>query len=153
MAMTRHVTIGVIAAVMAGCATSAGTGTRLMTAQIVGPEAVTNVGVEPKTIDPSTGQAATVRYHLSDAASVQLDLVDEDGHVIRRVESGSQLAGSHQVVWDGCATSGAIAPRGVYRYVIIAQGPRGQAIHDPSPQTGGEELTPTEFTFDSASGT
>jgi len=143
------------AALMAGCATSVSVQSQLLhpAAQAL---AITGVGVEPKTLDfaqASKEPAVVVRYRLSRAASVSLDLVDAAGRVVRRVDAGAQEAGLQQLAWTGQDETGRAAPSGVYRYVLHARASDGaQATHDPSAVTGGEELEPRDFTFDRATG-
>ena len=47
--------------------------------------AITNVGVEPKTIDLTQFQRATIRYELTHSATVTIDLVDEEGRVVEQL--------------------------------------------------------------------
>jgi len=137
-----------------GCAT---TTARVVTPRASRPAAATlrieRVGVEPKTIGVSNATTATIRYDLSRPATVTVDLVDDEGFVARRLEAGKQSVGMHTVVWDGRRAASERVPNGVYRYVIRAQGEDGQqAIHDPSGQTGGEEVHVRDFTFDPETG-
>jgi len=115
--------------------------------------AITNVGVEPKMIDINQQQVAAIRYELTQPATVVIDLVGEEGRLMRRLDAGQQTAGMHTMTWDGRATDGQSVPRGVYRYVVVAKTPHSSLIYDPSRTTGGEELTPWDFTFDKDTGT
>lgn len=115
--------------------------------------AITNVGVEPKTLEVQQGQAAAIRYALSRPASVTVELVDEEGGVVRQLEAGRQPAGPHAIRWDGRTAEAQPVADGVYRYVIRAQEPQGdEALYDPSKETGGEELLAEPFTFDAQTG-
>ena len=117
------------------------------------PLAIDKVRVEPKTIDTQRPDVASLHYELSRDATVRIDLVDEEGAVVRRLEVGRQPAGLQQFRWDGRDAAGTLVSAGVYRYVIIGETPDGQsARHDPSAQTGGEELEPRDFTFDRQTG-
>jgi len=146
------------AMLMAGCAIGAGvTAQRLHLHPAAAPAlAITGVGVEPKMLDlarASTEPAVVVRYRLSRAASVSLDIVDAAGHVVRRMETAAQDAGPWQAAWNGRDETGRVVPSGVYRYVLQARASDGtQATHDLSAATGGEELEPRDFTFDRATG-
>ena len=113
------------------------------------------VGVEPKTIDVRRGEQAQIRYALSTAAEVAIDMVDEEGHVIRHLAVGQQGAGPQTIVWDGRSDDGVPVSAGVYRYIILAtHSPfnRQSTRYDPSTDEGGEELQVRDFTFDPASG-
>ena len=139
--------------VIAGCAmTPTGRASRSLAMPSAIPPAITSVGVDPKTLHP--GGQVTIRYELSQPANVRIDLVDDEGRVVRQLAAGRQIAGPQQIIWDGRADDGTAAPGGVYRYVIRAQNAEGHdTVYDPSRDTGGEELQPRDFTFDRAAGT
>lgn len=112
---------------------------------------ITGVGVEPKTLHPGGG--VTIRYTLTQPATAHIDLVDEDGRVVRRLDAGRQGAGAQTLPWDGRTDEGTPVSGGVYRYIIHAlDGAGHHAVHDPSPDHGGEELVPRDFTFDPLTG-
>lgn len=143
------------ASLLAGCAaSSAGKKPSLASPAVAAPALeIVRVGVEPKTLDLRAGGAETVRYDLTRAAEVRLEIVDEEGRVARRVEAGLQPAGSQKLVWDGLTSRGDKASEGVYRYVLRAQDAAGgQAVYDPSTESGGDELVPRDFTFDPGAG-
>ena len=138
-------------ALLSGCAAprTAGITARPGRGSGVAALAITRVGVEPKTITLESGQQATIHYELSHPASVRVDVVDDEGHVVRELEPGTQAVGIQQVDWDARTASGQPVPGGVYRYVIRAQDTGGhRAVYDPSGETGGEELQPWKFVFD-----
>ena len=140
---------------LAGCATTAGTNAGGAVSTVV-PLAITNVGVEPKTIDPAQRQIATIRYELSRPATVTVDLVDEEGRVVRQLDAGKQSAGMRTATWDGCMTNGRPVPSGVYLYIIRTSTvyglPTTDYSYDPSTTTGSEELEAWKFTFDKETG-
>lgn len=145
---------GLTGLLLVGCAS-----TSLQTSSIQSPmslgssEFISAVGVDPKTIDLSRKEAVTVRYTLAEAANVHIDFVDEEGFVTRQLKPGLQQAGRQSVVWDGQDDNGQPSGSGVYRYVIFALDNQQQyRIHDPSFMTGGEELKPTNFTYDRNTG-
>lgn len=137
---------------LAGCAASR-TAVRAPWPQAATAPVISRVGVEPKTLDLGSGGAVRIRYTLDRAADVWVDVVTEEGVVARRLSAGRQSAGSHEVVWDGRTAHIVPVPDGVYRYAIHARTHEGpETVHNPSSSTGGEELTPREFTFDRAGG-
>ena len=141
-----------VEALLAGCASPGAAGTRIAQSMAETGLTIANVGVEPKTLEPG-GARTTIRYTLTHPARVRVDFADEAGRVVRQTDEASQPAGAHQVIWDGRRDDGRPAAGGVYRYIIRARDDAGhEVVHDPSMQTGGEELTPREFTFDRASG-
>jgi hypothetical protein len=142
-----------MASALAGCATQPVAKATTQPAVAVEPLTIRRVGVEPKTIHVDTGQAAMISYELSRAAEVRIDVVDDEGRVIRPLDAVWQAKGMHTARWDGQTAQGEPAPSGVYRYVIQAQAQDGQhAVYDPSRDTGGEELQPREFVFDRQTG-
>lgn len=132
-----------IGLISSGCATAG---------RVKAPLAITQVGVEPKTLDPREHGQVKIRCSLTSPAAVFIDLIDEEGQVIRRIEAGPQPVGLLATQWDGRTAEGQAVPRGVYRYVIHAQDASGrQEIYNPS-ETGGEELQPRGFVFDQKTG-
>ncbi len=130
--------------ISSGCATGG---------KVKAPLAITQVSVEPKTLDLREHGQVNIRYTLTSPATVFIDLIDEEGRVIRQIGAGPQPAGSLTTQWDGRTAQGQPVPGGVYRYVIRAQDAQGrQEIYDPSGETGGEELQPHDFVFDQKTG-
>lgn len=108
-----------------------------------------DVTAEPKTIDPRRGERVSVRFRLDRTAEVFVDFVDPDGRRVGRVEAGTLEAGARSVVWDGRTPEGRPVGPGVYRYVIHARDASGRTgIHDPSRETGGDEVAIAKFTYD-----
>ena len=70
----------------------------------------------PNPFNPAT----TIQYSLPEAASVSLKIYDIAGQVIRHLIEQKQVAGSHQVVWDGLDQSGVPTANGVYFYELKA---------------------------------
>jgi len=118
------------------------------------PFAIRRVAVEPKTIDVRLSQEVTIQYELTHPANVVIDIVDEDGVVVRRLREDRQEAGPHQMRWDGRDTNEARVASGVYRYSIradsLVSSNRQSVTYDPSTDTGGEELSPRDFVWDAA---
>jgi flagellar hook assembly protein FlgD len=61
-------------------------------------------------------------YGLPRDARVEIAVFDLLGRRVRRLESGSRLAGRHRVVWDGRNESGAQLGNGVYMVRMTAAG-------------------------------
>ncbi|MBI4598387.1 MAG: hypothetical protein HY737_08320 [Candidatus Omnitrophica bacterium] len=139
-------------ALIAGCATSQmGSVAPTLPATTAGGElAISGVRVEPKTLDLSQPRAgALVSFQLSDTADIWLEIVDDEGRLVRRTEPEPVEFGRRSLGWNGRADDDTPVPNGVYRYVIHAKAPDGrEAVYNPSTETGGEELTARNFTFD-----
>lgn len=70
------------------------------------------------------GQIPTLHYHLPTvAASVQIEVRDLRGTVVRTVQLGSQPGGLHRISFDGRGL-----PSGLYLYRVVAADAAGQPI-------------------------
>ena len=59
------------------------------------------------------------------ATRVALDVVDADGNLLRRLDTGSRSAGKQELKWDGRDTAGKPVAAGSYFYKVTAQGASG----------------------------
>jgi hypothetical protein len=73
-----------------------------------------------------------VPYELSAAAAVQVGIYDSTGRLVRRLADGTQVAGRHEVVWDGTDARGSSLPAGVYTYRLEAISGDGTAVRRTS---------------------
>ncbi|WP_447968371.1 flagellar hook assembly protein FlgD [Nitrospira sp. M1] len=73
---------------------------------------------------------ATMSYVLEEnAKTVEIDVLNEKGTVIRRLTNlGSQEAGAHQIVWDGEDQSGDRVDAGTYSFLPKAINPDGKEV-------------------------
>lgn len=110
------------------------------------------VGVEPKSFIPGSGGPATVRFTIPRPASVVVDLADRRGVLVRRLDLGPAEAGAVVAAWDGRDFMGRPVGPGVYRYLIRAEEDSGRVHRFDAPGTGGEELSPRDFTYDPSTG-
>ncbi len=75
------------------------------------------------------GGAAQVVYTLSDSASVDIEVLNIAGLVVRRlVADRDQVAGPQQVTWDGRSAAGSAAPAGTYLVRIVARSADGRQV-------------------------
>jgi flagellar basal-body rod modification protein FlgD len=71
--------------------------------------------------------AVSLPYTLSsDAADVQVEIMNSAGQVVRTIHSGALSAGSSNVVWDGKSGSGSPLSPGAYSYRVTAFDAQGQ---------------------------
>ena len=70
----------------------------------------------PNPFNPST----EIRYRLAKSSKVVLSIYDVRGHMIQRLVSGTQQAGSYSVVWNGLDANGARVNSGIYIYELKA---------------------------------
>ncbi|HEY7846936.1 MAG TPA: glycosyl hydrolase family 18 protein [Candidatus Limnocylindria bacterium] len=76
---------------------------------------------------------AQVEYTLKSAATaVALDVLDEDGTVVRSLALGAQPAGANTATWNGRLTGGAWAPAGKYLLRLTATDGAGRDHAGPS---------------------
>ena len=70
----------------------------------------------PNPFNPAT----TIHYTLPEITPVSLTIYDIAGQVVRHLIDQKQVAGSHQVIWDGLDEFGAQTANGVYFYELRA---------------------------------
>lgn len=58
--------------------------------------------------------STTIAYSLPEAGTVQVRIFDLKGAPVRQLASESQMAGRHELTWDGLDDRGGRVPRGVY---------------------------------------
>jgi len=76
-----------------------------------------------------TGGPAPIRYALErDAAKVRIDVSDQEGRLVRRLEYADRPSGLNAVEWDGRSQTGALVPAGVYRYGLSAIDAHGKPV-------------------------
>lgn len=78
------------------------------------------VGVGP---NPGSGPVR-IGFTLMHAAQVEVDIFDVQGRLVASPGRGSWPAGAHELVWDGRARNGELAPAGMY--VVQYAHPGGQ---------------------------
>lgn len=100
-----------------------------------------NLGYIGKVVDVNSDQVSLVEggsaywsYELpSGVTSVQYDIVDENGNVVRSVtaapdDSGDFPSGRIEVSWDGLDDNGNPVPAGTYRLEVTAKNSQGQVM-------------------------
>jgi len=71
----------------------------------------------PNPFNPAT----TISYELPNPATVNLDIYDVSGRLVRSLERGVQRpAGAHAVMWDGKDSAGRTVQSGVFFYRLVA---------------------------------
>ncbi len=73
------------------------------------------------TLDDS-GRSSPAGYILPDDANVTITIYDHTGEPVRTIELGQQMAGRHDVVWDGAGDDGQQLPAGPYFFKVAAYG-------------------------------
>ncbi len=75
-------------------------------------------GSHPNPFNPVTW----IRFDLSSEATVQVDVLDVRGRLVRRLLNDIRGAGSHRVAWDGRDDAGAPLAAGLYLARLRTQG-------------------------------
>jgi hypothetical protein len=81
-------------------------------------------GYELRQNSPNPVRAATsIRFAVPHEQSIELQVYDVSGRVVRTLSNGVWPAGSHSLDWDGRNGAGVAVPAGVYFYrLVTAQG-------------------------------
>lgn len=80
---------------------------------------VSGFGDSPDPFRPSTGQTTTIRYTLSEPATVSLKIYNSGGTLVRTLVSDVfQTTLTNQLVWNGRNDSNVIVPAGTYSYKL-----------------------------------
>jgi len=69
----------------------------------------------PNPFNPST----EIRFELDMSGSVELNVYDARGHLVRSLVAGDFAAGSHGVIWDGSDRAGRQVASGVYQVRLV----------------------------------
>jgi len=87
------------------------------------------VSAEGSQISKEDGSISSVSFSLEEhAASVNVNIFDSRGNIVRTIESGAQQAGRHTIRWDGLDYTGSQVPDGVYSLGIRAAGMNGEPL-------------------------
>jgi hypothetical protein len=71
----------------------------------------------PNPFNPST----SIRFYLPERGSVEIQVYDVHGALVRRLASGHFDAGSHTVDWDGTDAHGQPVASGMYVYRLVTE--------------------------------
>lgn len=86
------------------------------------------VGLDMPLVQVGAGPA-TIRYALEkDAARVSINILDQQGQVIRTMEYAGRPSGLNVAEWDGKNQNGTPMPAGVYRYALSATDAQGASV-------------------------
>jgi flagellar hook assembly protein FlgD len=114
---------------------AAGPDVRPWTAAVPGPPplAVRRFRAAPAVLTPNgdgVGEATTISFALTTAATATVDIVNGSGVTVRRLANARSFpAGPSRLLWDGRDNSGGLVPDGLYTVFISAQSP-GQSDTD-----------------------
>ena len=86
------------------------------------------VGLDMPLVQVGEGPA-TIRYALDkDAARVSINILDQQGQVIRTLDYAGRSSGLNIAEWDGRNQNGTPMPPGVYRYALSAVDAQGASV-------------------------
>lgn len=86
--------------------------------------------------DQGESGAAALRYNLPSAASVQIQIRDLQGTLVRTLTLGPQPAGQGQLAFDGLGNDGRPLPPGRYVYNVAATDAAGGSVAGVSTASG-----------------
>ena len=75
---------------------------------------ITTLDNYPNPFNPTTD----IRYSLSKASKVQIDIYNLKGQNVKTLVSQNQEAGEHYVTWNGTDKTGSSVPSGIYLYKL-----------------------------------
>lgn len=106
---------------------------KLYLASLNNAQAVDFIGKEIEArgdaIQLSEGNSAQLSYELNgDAGSSTIHIYDQNMHVVRTIELGSQAAGVHEWMWDGRDNQGNQVATGTYTFEVSAMDVDGEAV-------------------------
>jgi flagellar basal-body rod modification protein FlgD len=91
----------------------------LRAASLVGHDAL----VEASQVDLEAGSGLRGEVLANSAGTIQIEILDASGQVVRRMPAEANAAGAVPYAWDGKTASGAVAPAG--RYTVRASAVSG----------------------------
>jgi len=88
-------------------------------------------------VELAAGSSADLNYTVAgNAHTVTIDIVDQNGQVVRTLERGPQDAGNQTVNWDGNGSDGNHAGAGVYTFKVTANDADGGVVESTTYLTG-----------------
>lgn len=87
-----------------------------------------NVIADTSTFALSDKLSASLDYKLPKDANVTISIYDSNHSVVKSVDIGKQLTGTHSFNWDGTNNNSIRATSGNYTYEITAEGTDGQNV-------------------------
>ncbi len=111
---------------------------------------ISDVSHNARRFVPEHNERVTIRFKLSEPASVQLRIYDARDWLVRKIDSADILSkGEHRLAWDGLDQSGRRVPAEAYHYTLTASTAQGQqAEYDVSDLTGGDTLEIKDIEWD-----
>lgn len=80
------------------------------------------VSVSPSSFNPSAGDVTTLHVSLARAATIDVQVIDRDGYVIRALPSLRGTAGDNVLTWNGRGDDGAIVPDEAWSFRVTVDG-------------------------------
>lgn len=88
------------------------------------------VRVQADSAEIGSSGTANLSYKLSgNATDVTVEITNSDGKVVRTMTVPAQVAGEHQVQWDGLDNDGKRVAAGTYTFAVTAKGADGQTVN------------------------
>jgi len=114
---------------------------------------ILNVSADKIVLNPAAGETVSIRFKLTKASSVSLNIYDSRDYLIRHLTREKRfVAGDCQVIWDGRDDSGRIVPNEAYVYTLSATTGNATVTSDLTDAIAGEIVRPKQVKFDAATG-
>ncbi len=112
---------------------------------------ITQVSRNPAVVSEGAKDGVHITYRLSVPAEITIKIFDARNFLIRDLHSnGVQLAGDHEIIWDGRDENGQPVPPNYYTFTVEAKAETGETVvYDLIDLTGGQSLTVPKATYNS----
>ncbi|TAK08359.1 MAG: hypothetical protein EPO39_04595, partial [Candidatus Manganitrophaceae bacterium] len=111
---------------------------------------IKDAGVTPQLFSPNNDgkrDTATIRYELTDAASVAIEITDANGLIKKHLSETASSSGTYDIIWDGKDDGGAVIPDGAYSLRITAALSANPAFTQSETVSASIDATPPMITL------
>ncbi len=95
-------------------------------------EVISGVSASPAFFNPSIGQRERIAFTVARAGTIQVDILDRDHFLVRKLERRAVQPGLVSASWDGKDDSGLIVPDEAYMCGITFSGDGAEDVYDPA---------------------
>ncbi len=113
------------------------------------PLSITRIAMDKTTFEPARDEVVTIRYRISQPATVLITFSAPDGQIVRSIKQVKSSSGEQLFRWDGRNNQGKLVPPEAYIFKIFAKNVAGEeVVYDQSLNTGGDTVYPQKLLID-----